>query len=155
MKKYLIIFALIASTGLFGDISSESEMHYQPSSPQNNYLQEKNFKLSSPPFKFKEKEIQGEIVDIQQKEISHMAWPSSIITVRTKKETFTVLLGPTWYVSDDTALLYAGDYVKVKGWIRTMDGKPMMIAKELNTDNFNLRLRDSNGFPYWSGWKKS
>jgi hypothetical protein len=44
--------------------------------------------------------------------------------------------------------------VEVKGSITTFHGKPAMIALELIKDDQVLKLRDENGVPLWSGWRR-
>jgi hypothetical protein len=47
-----------------------------------------------------------------------------------------------------------GDTVDVKGSRITYNGKPAIIAAEVKKGDAVLKLRDENGFPAWSGWRR-
>jgi hypothetical protein len=44
--------------------------------------------------------------------------------------------------------------VEVKGSRVTFEGKPAIIAAEVKKGDEVLKLRDENGFPMWSGWRR-
>jgi hypothetical protein len=46
------------------------------------------------------------------------------------------------------------DKVEVTGSRITFDGKPAIIAAEVKKGDEALKLRDDNGFPVWSGWRR-
>jgi len=76
------------------------------------------------------------------------------IVVKTDKETISVHLGPAWYINNQDVKIAAGDKVEVKGSRVTFDGKPVLIAAEVQKGDEVLTLRDANGFPVWSGWRR-
>ena len=74
------------------------------------------------------------------------------LTVKTDKETISVHLGPAWYIENQDIKIEPKYKIQVKGSRITFDGKPAIIAAEVNKGQQILRLRDENGFPAWSGW---
>jgi hypothetical protein len=73
--------------------------------------------------------------------------------IKTDTETIPVHLGPQWFVEQHEPLA-AGDVVEVTGSRVTVDGKPALIAAEVRKGDVSLKLRDPDGFPVWSGWRR-
>lgn len=76
------------------------------------------------------------------------------LVVKTEKETISVHLGPDWYIERQDVKIEAKDAVEVKGSRVTIRGKPAVIAAEVRKGDQVLVLRDDNGFPAWSGWRR-
>lgn len=76
------------------------------------------------------------------------------LTLRTEKETIEVHLGPAWYLDNQEKLPAKGESVEVRGSRVEFDGRPALIATELRDGDMTLRLRDDDGFPLWSGWRR-
>jgi hypothetical protein len=75
--------------------------------------------------------------------------------VKTEKETISVHLGPGWYLENqDMGIIKVGDKIEVKGSRVTFEGKPALIAAEVRKGDQVLTLRDANGIPAWSGWRR-
>ncbi|MEN6622893.1 MAG: DNA-binding protein [Smithella sp.] len=74
--------------------------------------------------------------------------------VKTSKETISVHLGPAWYIENQDIKIVPKDKVEVKGSRITFQGKPAIIAAEVKKGNEILELRNENGIPAWSGWKR-
>ncbi|MEQ8253869.1 MAG: DNA-binding protein [Smithellaceae bacterium] len=74
--------------------------------------------------------------------------------VKTQKETVSVHLGPGWYIDNQDIKIVPKDKVEIKGSRITFQGKPAIIAAEVKKGNEILKLRDENGFPAWSGWRR-
>ena len=75
-------------------------------------------------------------------------------TVKTDKETISVQLGPGWYIENQDVKIEPKDKVEVKGPRITFGGKPAIIVAEVKKGDQVLKLRDDNGFPVWSGWRR-
>lgn len=75
--------------------------------------------------------------------------------VKLEKEDISVHVGPGWYIENQEMTFSSGDKVEIKGSKIIFDGKPAIIAAEITKGDDVLKLRDENGFPYWSGWRKS
>jgi len=76
------------------------------------------------------------------------------LLVKTDKENISVHLGPTWFIDSQDVKIERKDRVEVKGSRITFEGKPAIIAAELTKGNQTLKLRDENGIPVWSGWRR-
>jgi hypothetical protein len=76
------------------------------------------------------------------------------LLLKTDKETIPVHLGPEWYISNQELKLEPKDKVEVKGSRVMFNGKPAIIASEVVKGEQVLKLRDDNGIPLWSGWRR-
>lgn len=76
------------------------------------------------------------------------------LLVKTDKETISVHLGPEWYLERLDTKIEKRDEVQIKGSRVTMMGNPAIIAAEVKKGDAVLKLRDDNGIPVWSGWKR-
>lgn len=76
------------------------------------------------------------------------------LMVKTDKETVSVHLGPGWYIENQDIMIEPNDKVEVTGSRITFDGKSAIVAAEVKKGDEVLVLRDKNGFPAWSGWRR-
>jgi hypothetical protein len=76
------------------------------------------------------------------------------LMLKTDKETISVHLGPAWYIQRQDIKIAPGDKVDIKGSRISYQGQPAIIAAELRKGTEILKLRDENGFPIWSGWRR-
>ena len=76
------------------------------------------------------------------------------LMVKADKETISVHLGPAWYIQRQDMKIVPGDKVEITGSRITFEGKPAIIAAEVKKGTEILKLRDENGFPVWSGWRR-
>jgi hypothetical protein len=76
------------------------------------------------------------------------------MTVKTDKETISVHMGPGWFIENQDVKIDPKDKVEIKGSRVTFEGKPAIIAAEVKKGEEVLTLRDENGFPVWSGWRR-
>jgi hypothetical protein len=74
--------------------------------------------------------------------------------LKTEDETISVHLGPGWYIENQDVKIQPKDKLEVKGSRVTFEGKPVIIAAEVKKGDEVLKLRDKNGFPLWSGWRR-
>ena len=98
--------------------------------------------------------LTGEVVSVNL--ITPMKGMSSGVhlVLRTTRETISVHLGPEWYIENQDIKIMPKDKVDVKGSRITFEGKPVIIAAEVKKGDEMLKLRDENGFPVWSGWRR-
>lgn len=98
--------------------------------------------------------ISGEVASVDQitptKGMSHGVH----MIVKTDKETISVHMGPGWFVENQDIKIEPKDKVDVKGARVTFEGKPAIIAAEIKKGDEILILRDEDGFPAWSGWRR-
>ena len=76
------------------------------------------------------------------------------LILKTGKEAISVHLGPAWYIENQDTRIEPKDKIEVKGSRITFGGKPVIIAAQINKGDQVLKLRDQNGFPVWSGWRR-
>jgi len=98
--------------------------------------------------------ISGEVVSVDT--ITPLKGMSSGVhlTVKTDKETISVHLGPGWYVQRQDIKIVPGDRVEITGSRITFQRQPAIIAAGVKKGDEILKLRDENGFPVWSGWRR-
>jgi len=76
------------------------------------------------------------------------------LNLKTDKETVSVHLGPAWYLENQDVKIEKKDRVEVKGSRISFGGKPAIIASEVRKGDQILTLRDNDGFPLWSAWRR-
>jgi hypothetical protein len=98
--------------------------------------------------------IGGEVVSVDRIiPLKGMAYGIHV-TLKTDKETIPIHLGPGWYMENQDVKITRTDKIEVKGSRITLEGKPAIIASEIRKGEDVLVLRDANGFPVWSGWRR-
>ncbi len=71
--------------------------------------------------------------------------------VDTGTNVVTVHLGPRWYIHRQDVLVKPKQRVEVTGSDVTIEGRPVLVARQVKTDEGVLHLRDANGVPSWAG----
>jgi hypothetical protein len=98
--------------------------------------------------------IAGEVVSVEKIIPQKRMGYGVHLILRTDKETLSVHLGPLWYIENQEIRLEPKDRIEVKGSRITFEGKPAIIAAEIKKGDEALELRDQNGVPVWSGWRR-
>lgn len=98
--------------------------------------------------------IKGEVVSVDKITPMQGMRYGVHLMVNTGKENISVHLGPGWYIENQDVTIEPKDKVEITGSRVTFDGKPAIIAKEVRKGEKLLILRDENGFPAWSGWRR-
>ena len=76
------------------------------------------------------------------------------LMLKTDKENISIHLGPGWYLENQDVKVEMKDKIEIKGSRITFEGKPAIIAAEVKKGDELLKLRDENGLPIWSGWRR-
>ena len=76
------------------------------------------------------------------------------LEVKTDKETVSVHLGPGWYIENQDVKIEPKDKIEIKGSRVSFQDKPAIVAAEIKKGDELLKLRDENGIPAWSGWRR-
>jgi hypothetical protein len=98
--------------------------------------------------------ISGEVISVDKMTpIKGMSYGVHLM-LKTDKETVSIHLGPVWYLENQDVKIVPKENVEVKGSRITFEGKPVIIAAEVRKGDEVLKLRDDNGFPFWSGWRR-
>jgi len=63
-------------------------------------------------------------------------------------------LGPKWYIDNLNLDLKKGDKIEVTGSKIQVDEDIVIIVKSLTRGEDTVLLRDEDGVPFWSGWRK-
>jgi len=98
--------------------------------------------------------ISGEVVSIDKITPMKGMKYGIHLQVKTDKESISVHLGPMWYIENQDMKIAPKDKVEITGSRITFEGKPAIVAAEIKKGNEALKLRDENGFPVWSGWRR-
>jgi hypothetical protein len=72
--------------------------------------------------------------------------------LKTKNDTISIHIGPLWYLNYKKFSIKKGDKVIVLGSKVVYSDKPAVIASHIQTNNTEIELRNSTGFPIWSQW---
>lgn len=98
--------------------------------------------------------VSGEVVKINKiKPMKGMSYGIHLV-LKTDSGEVPVHLGPAWYIDNQDISIKEGDKVDVKGSKVDFQGKPTIIAAEVQKGDEVLKLRDDNGYPAWAGWRK-
>ena len=93
--------------------------------------------------------FQGEVTDIQR---VARRWHSGVhLAVATSSGMTTVVLGPDFFVDEQSVTLGKGDLVEVTGWSVDSGGTVVFVAQEVKRGPDTLRLRSNTGMPLWAG----
>ena len=76
------------------------------------------------------------------------------LTLKTDKETISIHLGPGWYLENQDVKIELKDKIEIKGSRIMFEGNPAIIAAEVIKGDELLKLRNVNGVPLWSGWRR-
>jgi len=98
--------------------------------------------------------ISGEVISVDKITPTKGMSYGIHMTVKTDKETISVHMGPGWFIENQDIKIEPKEKVEVKGSRITFEGKPALIAAEVKKGDEILKLRDDNGFPAWSGWRR-
>lgn len=93
--------------------------------------------------------VSGEVVSVDK--ITDRGTGSGLsLTLKTDKETILVYLGPGWFLEKQDLTFAPKDKVEVTGSQITFQGKPAIIAAQVNKGDQSLKLRDPAGIPAWA-----
>lgn len=98
--------------------------------------------------------IRGEVVRVNRMTPLRGMRYGIHLDVKTDKATISVHLGPAWYIENQNVKIAPKDEVEIKGSRITFDGKPAIIAAQVKKGDEVLTLRDADGYPVWSGWRR-
>ncbi len=98
--------------------------------------------------------ISGEIAKVDKITPSQGMSYGIHVVLKTDGTTLPIHLGPGWYIENQDITIEQSDKVEVTGSRVTFDGKPAIIAAKIKKEDEVLMLRDENGVPVWSGWRR-
>jgi hypothetical protein len=149
MKKIMVLFALVSMVGFAAEALAQRGMDWKGGGgwgPNTHYHRMYNPQTIE--------NITGEVVAIDMiTPMKGMGYGVHMM-VKTDQETISVHLGPSWYIENQDIKIEVGDKIEVRGSRIIFDDAPSMIAAEVKKGGETLILRDKNGFPVWSGWRR-
>ena len=95
--------------------------------------------------------LQGKVTAVDQATMNRRGGMGVHLTLQTDTETIPVHLGPSWFMKKQSLQIQSGDAITVTGSRVTLDGKPAILAAEIQKAGKRLKLRDTSGIPVWSG----
>ncbi|HXJ94384.1 MAG TPA: hypothetical protein VMT20_16170 [Terriglobia bacterium] len=78
-------------------------------------------------------------------------WAGTHLALRTDQGTLIVHVGPAAYLANKNFSISKGDELSITGSKVQSQGSDFLIAREITKGNQLLTLRDTKGFPLWSG----
>jgi len=95
--------------------------------------------------------LRGEVVAVDTVRAGHGPGAGIHLTLKTDSTSVGVHLGPGWYLESQSVKVIAGDRITVTGSRVVFQGKPVIVAAEVRKGERILSLRNSQGYPLWSG----
>ena len=99
--------------------------------------------------------ISGEVISVEKTVPKKGMFYGVHLMVKTDEKTISVHLGPGWYVEGQGITFEPEDKLEITGSKVTFDEEEAIIACEVKKGDEVLELRDGNGIPAWSGWRRS
>jgi hypothetical protein len=95
--------------------------------------------------------IRGEIIAIAKVAHHDRRAYGVHLLLKTAAGTVSVHLGPSWFIVRQRIKLRPDDRIEVTGSRITYRDRPVVIAAQIRKGHQSMVLRDSRGFPLWSG----
>ena len=71
--------------------------------------------------------------------------------LKTSDATLELALGPSWYQTEKKYVLAKGDQIDVVGSKNTVEGREVLLVREIKKGSETMTFRDAMGFPLWAG----
>ena len=73
------------------------------------------------------------------------------VMLKTSDATLELALGPSWYQTEKKYELAKGDQINVIGAKSKVDGRDVLLVREIKKGSETMIFRDAKGFPLWAG----
>jgi hypothetical protein len=73
------------------------------------------------------------------------------VMLKTSDATLELALGPSWFQTEKKYELAKGDQITVIGAKSQVDGREVLLVREIKKGSDTMTFRDAKGFPMWSG----
>ena len=73
------------------------------------------------------------------------------VMLKTSDATLELALGPSWYQTEKKYVLAKGDQIDVIGARSTVEGREVVLVREIKKGSETMTFRDAKGFPMWAG----
>ncbi len=98
--------------------------------------------------------LSGEVIKVEKIIPMKDMYLGVHLVLKTGAETISVHLGPGWFIKYQDLRLEKNNKIEIKGSRVNLEGKPVIIASEVKKGEEMLKLRDGQGFPLWSAWRR-
>ena len=71
--------------------------------------------------------------------------------LKTSDATLELALGPSWYQTEKKYVLAKGDQIAVVGAKSTVEGREVLLVREIKKGSETMTFRDAAGLPMWAG----
>lgn len=97
--------------------------------------------------------LKGTVKKVSQV-VGYRGWNGTHLALLAGDHTYDVHLGPSSYLSKIGLKLSTGDQIEVIGSKVKLNGAEAVLAREIKKGGKDFTLRDSQGFPRWSGGRQ-
>jgi hypothetical protein len=73
------------------------------------------------------------------------------VMLKTSDATLELALGPSWYQTEKKYSIAKGDEINVVGAKSKVDGRDVLLVREITKGSETMTFRDAKGFPMWAG----
>ncbi len=73
------------------------------------------------------------------------------VMLKTSDTTLELALGPSWYQTEKKYVIAKGDQIDVIGAKSTVEGREVLLVREIKKGSETMTFRDAKGFPMWAG----
>ena len=73
------------------------------------------------------------------------------VMLKSADTTLELVLGPSWYQSEKQFVIGKGDQIDVIGAKSTVQGRDVLLVREIRKGAETMTFRDAKGFPMWAG----
>jgi hypothetical protein len=73
------------------------------------------------------------------------------VMLKTSDARLELALGPSWYQTEKKYVLAKGDQLDVVGAKNTVEGREVLLVREIKKNSETMTFRDAMGFPMWAG----
>ena len=98
--------------------------------------------------------IHGKVLRVDSMTPRHRMSQGVHLQFKTSNGVIPVHLGPSWYIENQEIEIKPNDTLKIVGSRINFDGEQVIIAAQITKEETTVKLRDTNGFPVWSGGRK-
>ncbi len=142
MKKSIILFCLIFITVLLINTNFAQRRMQGDQGIGYNRLYDANIMET----------FKGTVINIMTFNADRYIRNTIRFNLKTKDDTISIHIGPSWYLNYKKFSIKEGDKVIVTGSKIVYNSKPAVIASQIKKSNDKVELRNPEGFPLWSQW---
>ncbi len=73
------------------------------------------------------------------------------VMLKTSDAMLELAVGPSWYQAEKKYVLAKGDQIDVIGARSTVEGREVVLVREIKKGSETMTFRDAKGFPMWAG----